>query len=241
MKKIKLRNRLKLSMIKRKEKVKMEERIKLKSRGFNYYPEIKETPYGFAGWAYSEMEWSDFETKVPPLEEQHWPRSERIPVVGESRIVLVTSPFDEKCGNTFYIEFVPPLALFNGYESAEELRDSAIVQCKFERILSADEYCAWIEVKILKVILLSELPEIYPPSQTNCEIEEFDGIRSKDIYIDFMDDTWKIMSWSGQGDLGEYKTFYTDTNGVRHLVRLDYWVGGEHAIFFGNIVQTETW
>lgn len=215
-------------------------KIKLKSTCCNRCPEIKKIPNGFVDWAYSEMEWSDFETEaeVPSLSEKHWTRSDRIPKIDELRIIKVTSPFNEKCRNKFYIEFMPALALINGYDNTEQLRDSAIVQCSLEKIILADEYSAWIEVKILKVILLSELPEIYPPFLTNHEIEGFDGISSY-IDTDLMDDTWKIMSWSAQGDLGEEKTFYTDADGIRHLVRMYYWNFCENATYFGNIVQTE--
>lgn len=218
-------------------------KIKLRCAYCKNYHEIKEKiPKGFAGWAYPEMDWSDFETEaeVPSLSEQYWSRSDRIPKVGELRIILVTSPFDEECGNVFRIEFMPALAHFNGYENTEELRDSAIVQCRLEKIILADEYCAWIEVKILRVILLSELPETFPPFLTDREIEGFDGI-SRYIDIDLMDDTWKIMSWSAQGDLGEYKTFYTDTNGIRHLVRMSCWNFCEDVTYYGNIVQRKPW
>lgn len=198
----------------------------------------KSFPNGFSGWSYSDMEWSDFEREVTPLSEEHWSRSDRIPKIDEFRIVKVKIPFDENCGNQFYMEFMPALAFFNGYDNAEQVRDSAIVQCRFEEIILADEYCAWIKIKVLKVILLSELLEVYPPYLIDCELEEYAGA-GKCVNSDFMDVSQEIKSWSAQGDIGESKMIFIDSNGVRHLVLMHYYDFFSNVTYFGNIVQVK--
>lgn len=213
--------------------------IKFRCKCCNDYHAMKtELPNSFSGWSYSDMEWSDFEKEVPPLSEEHWTRSDRIPKIGEFRIIKVRIPFDEKIGNEFYMEFMPASAFFNGYDNAEQIRDSAIVQCKFEKIIMADEYSAWVKIKILKVVFLSELLEICPPCLTDCELEEYAGV-SKCVDIEFMDDSWEITSWTAQGDTGESKIIYMDEDGIRHLVLMHYYDFFSNVTYFGNIVQTK--
>lgn len=213
--------------------------IKFRCKCCNDYHEMKKKiPNGFSAWSYSDMEWSDFEKEVPPLSEEHWTRSDRIPKVGEFRIVKVKIPFYEKIRNEFYMEFMPASAFFNGYDNADQIRDSAIVQCKFEKIILADEYSAWIKIKVLKVILLSELLEIYPPCLADCELEEYAGV-SRCVDIDFMDASWEVTSWTAQGDTGESKIIYMGEDGIRHLVLMHYYDYFSNITYFGNSVQTK--
>ncbi len=213
--------------------------INFKCKVCNSYHEMtKKFPTGFSGWAYSNMEWSDFEEEVPSLSEKYWEHSDRVPKTGEFRIVKVQTPFDEKIGDEFYMEFVPEYVFLNGYDDVEQIHDSAIVQCRFEEVIVADEYSGWIKVKVLKVILLSELFEVYPPFLTDCKLEEYVGTCECDeTDSDLVDTSWEIKYWTGQGDIGEVKTIYTDTNGFRHLILMNFYSWFDDVTYFGNIVE----
>lgn len=186
------------------------------------------------------MEWSDFEEEVPSLSEEHWNRSDRVPKTGEFRIVKVLTPFEEKIGDEFYMEFMPASAFFNDYENVEQIQDSAIVQCRFEEVIVADEYSAWIRVKVLKVILLPELSRAYLPYLTHCELEEYAGMfRCDNIYTIDADAPWEDVYWTSEGEVGEDKMIYTDADGIRHLVLMHFFFIDNTITYFGNIVQTE--
>ena len=213
------------------------DQINFKCKACDSYHEMtKKFPAGFSGWAYSDMEWSDFEEEVPPLSEKHWIRSDRIPKMGELRIIKVKDPFDEEIGNEFYMEFMPALAFFNGYDNVEQIHDSAIVQCRLEKIVLADEDSGWIRVKILNVILLSELFETYPSFLTDRKLEEYAGVFECDEN-DFMDAPWEIKYWSSEGAIGEHRMIYMDANGIRHLVLMHYYDWYSDVTYFGNIVE----
>lgn len=214
------------------------DKIKFKCKACNEYVEMqKNVPNGFSDWAYSVMEWSDFnEKEVPPLSEKHWSRSDNTPKIGEVRIIKVTKPFSEEVGNEFYMEFVPALVYFNGYDCSEQITSSAIVKCRFEKILLADEYSAWISVKVLQSFLLPELSEMYLPWLTDGELEDYAGI-CKCNEVEFADVSWEIKYWTGQGDIGESKLIYIDEKDIRHLVLMSYYNFHDEISYFGNIVQ----
>lgn len=212
-------------------------RIKFRCKVCNEYVEMeKSVPDGFAGWSYSGMEWSDFEEEVPPLSEKHWIRSDNTPKNGEIRVIKVTIPFAEETGNEFYMEFMPESAYFNGYDCSEQISDSAIVKCRLEKVLLADEYSAWIRVMVLKVFLLPELSGMYQPWLVDCELEDYAGI-CKCNEVELIDNSWESKFWTGQGDIGESKLIYIDKNGVRHLVLMNYYNFHDDISYFGNIVQ----
>ncbi len=43
---------------------------------------------------------------------------------------------------------------FNGYDDAGQINDSAVLKCRLEKILLADEYSVWVRVRALKVLSL---------------------------------------------------------------------------------------
>ncbi len=192
----------------------------------------------FFGWAYTDVEWSDFENEVPPLSEKYWEHSDRVPKMGEFRIVKVQTLFDEQIGNEFYMEFVPEDVFYNDYEDVEQIRDSAIVQCRFEELILADACVAWIKIKVLQVITFPELFEKYPVCLTDCELEGYAGM-DRCENIGFMNAPWEEKYWTSEGEVGEDKMFYTDAKGIRHLVLMHYFFIDSTITYFGNIVQSK--
>ena len=112
--------------------------LKFKCRCCNSYHDINRTiPVGFSGWSYPDMEWSDFTDEVPPLSQERWRITEEVkkigsnvmPRIGDVRTVRVKLPFEEEVGNEFYMDYMPASAFLDGFETADQFENSAIVKC----------------------------------------------------------------------------------------------------------------
>lgn len=194
---------------------------------------------GFADIAYDEIiQWSDFYDNPPPLEETHWTRSNILPKIGEYRLVKVEFPFSFDIGEQFNALFTPAMSFFDGWEEyPEEIEQSAVVSCKLERVAAQNEYSAWISVKILKVIMFSDMYKVYPVIATRKALEAFDF---PERINHFTYKNWSYYSYSVQGDLGEWKLVFTDDAGIRHLVLMGVWDFHTHNIYCGNIINERT-
>lgn len=190
---------------------------------------------GLTRYAY-DPEWLEVGEAVPPLEERHWLRSDTLPKAGERRIVKVGyyTPFDRDVGDSFNALFQPAYSALNGWEEApEELERSAVVKCVFESIVSADEYTAWIEVTVQRVIPLPEICTRYPA----CKVDSlYDGEFEKYTQPDFTWNGWEYSSFDAQGDCGDWRLVFTDGENVRHLVMLCEWGWHGGFVLFGNAV-----
>ena len=194
-------------------------------------------PEGFAGWAYScgetGMEWLEYGEEIPPLDsKEYWERREKRPEVGEICAVLVKKPFDEEIGDEFYMQLTSPSDYYTDIMTDEVIARGGIIKCRFESVVSSDEYKAWIKVRVLEVIMNDEL---------NKAFDEYE--KEGSLVPDFEDEDkytekWKhMLLWSGQGDLGETCEIYTDDDGREHLVMQDYWDLHNDYVYFGNIVK----
>ena len=211
--------------------------IRFKCKCCKEYHEIdRKIPAGYQGWCYTCMEWLAPDETMPPLsQERGWSRSETMPKIGETWKLRLQNPFHENVGGICYIDYASALQFFNGYDTAEEVDSSAIVQCRLERILEADDYAAWAEFTVLDVIPYRELASRFPAYETSEPLESFAGGQCKNTNLDAP--PWKLVFWTAQGDVGESKYIFCDENGVRHLVlHLDE-CGWAEAMYFGNIVQ----
>ena len=189
------------------------------------------------------MEWTDFDEDVPPLTQERRKAgevtnifSDNIPVTGETRTVRVKLPFEEEPGNEFYFDYHPASVYHRWFVTGDDLERSAAVKCRFEKIISADEYSAWIKVKVLDVIMFRELTEVFPAYRTELSLEEFDTMCSCDE-TEIDDPPWQSKYWTAESDITETKAFYTDKNGIRHLVWLTIDDFFTHISYFGNITN----
>lgn len=228
------------------EEAKIMSVLKFKCRCCNSFHDIKRTvPTGFSGWSYPGMEWSDFTDEVPPLTQERWRITEEvkkigsnnIPNVGDVRTVRVMLPFEEEIGSEFYMDYMPVSAYLDSFETANQFENSAIVKCRFTEIISADDYNAWIKVKVLDVIMFPQLAEAFPAYKTEESLEDFGTICSCND-IDADDAPWKLISWNAQGDVYEGKVIFTDAGGVAHIVWLNIEDFFTHISYFGNIIKT---
>ena len=210
------------------------ERLRLKCKVCGEFHDIvKKAPAEFEGWAYSVVEWSDLTDQVPPLSEEHWPRSETLPRTGETRIIKVGVTFDEFPGNGFYADYRTADAFFNGHETEDQLGNSAIVKCRFDEVLLSDEYSAWIRVTVLQVLPYDKLAELLPTRYINEALEDY-------IQVDDTEDIgekWRIITWSAQGDLGDTIFIFKDSSNVRHMVVRENWCMSKDIVYFGNVME----
>lgn len=190
---------------------------------------------GLSEFAYN-AEWLEAGETVPPLEERFWPRADALPKAGERRIIKVGyyTPFTGEIGEGFNVLFQPAKSALNGWEEApEELELSAVVNCVFEKVVSDNDYQAFIEISVNRVITLPELCGSYP-----CRKAEnlFAGGFGECVKLEFTWRNWEYYSFDAQGDCGDWRLIFTDDSGVRHLIlQCDWgWHGGH--VLFGNAV-----
>lgn len=188
---------------------------------------------GFCELAYDGFEWLEVGESVPSLDERIWTRSNSVPEVGETRVIKVSAPFNQNIGDCFNMLFSPALSALNGWEDyPEELFDSAVTVCKFEKIIQADEYRAWIEVSIEDVIPLEDLYKRYSCVETTDVIGYGFELRQ-----DFSHKCWEFYSFSAQGDFGEWQLVYVDNNGLRHIVLIGEYSMHKDFVCCGNVIS----
>lgn len=169
------------------------------------------------------------------MNENKWLHSETIPECGKKCIVKVRTPFEEIVGCEFYMEFETANVYFNGFDNATQIEQCAIVRCKFLKIISFNEYCAWIVVEVLDVTPYDELQKKYTPIYTTQELSVYAGMcECKDTKL--LEGEWHIIYLTAQGDVGESKMIYTDKNSTKHLVIMHYYDFFTNVTYFGNIV-----
>ena len=184
-------------------------------------------------------EWLAVTQPVPELETDVFQRSDEIPKKGEKRYLKIRHPFCLDSGNCFKTLFFPALSSVNGIgEPPEELEQSALVTCRLDEFLLKNDFNAWVSVTVKEVILLSELYQYYP-AQINTDL--FQPFTSYNPYaIQLYPFTWKNWdydSWTAQDDAGEWKLFFTDPNGKKHLILLSEWGNCDAILYIGNIVN----
>lgn len=190
---------------------------------------------GLSEFAYN-VEWLEAGEPVPPLEERVWQRSDTLPKAGDRRIIKVGyyTPFNSEIGDSFNVLFSPANSELNGWDEApEELELSAVVSCVFEKVVNSDEYQAFIEISVNRVIPLTEMCKRCP-----CRKAEnlFAGGFGEYVKLEFTWKNWEYYSFDAQGDCGDWRLIFTDGNGTRHLIlQCDWgWHGG--YVLFGNSV-----
>lgn len=194
-------------------------------------------PEGFAGLAYScgecGMEWLESGEEIPPLDKQvGWLRREKRPEVGESAFIYVHKPFDEEIGNEFYMQLTSPRDYYSEEMTDEVIACGGIIKCRFESVVSHNEYEAWIKVKVLEVFMNNELHKAFD------EYVSQEPLITEFISEEKYTEKWKhINIWEGQGDLGEYCEIFTGSDGREHLVLQKYWDFHNNYVYFGNKVE----
>lgn len=183
------------------------------------------------------IEWSDFQANnLPSLDEKIWARSSNPPLKGSRRIVLAHYPFQMTVGENFWMLFMPSLSYFNGWEEhPSEINSSAFVQCCFEQILSRNEECAWIEIRILDVVFLKEACDVWSDSDDTGCMDSFHMFR--DIYMIHFNE-WLMFSANTQGDLGTW-ALIKKKNERHHLIALGEWGFHYNIVYGGNKIISE--
>ena len=212
--------------------------IKLKCKCCKTYHGMnRNVPEGYQGWCYDEMEWLDpAETQPPLLQEVGWSRSETMPRTGETWKLRVKRPFWESTGNTFWVNYESALQFFNGFDTGEQVDQAAVVQCRLDSVIEADDFAAWVNVTVLDVIPYRELASRFPAYETYQPLESFESVPCTET--DLNDPPWKLIR-CGKNETGDLKTIYTDGNGVRHLVLHFYYCAMDEITYFGNITEKQ--
>ncbi|SFC08848.1 hypothetical protein [Ruminococcus albus] len=193
-------------------------------------------PKGFVGWAYCcddcIMEWLESGEEIPPLDSESWIRRETRPEVGEICDIRVRKPFDEEIGDEFYMQLKSPRDYYTDEMTDEVIACGGIIKCRFESVVSRDDYIAWIKVRVLEVFMNDELYKAFD------EYEREEPLVSDFERLNYDTGKWRgLLLWDGGGDIGEYCDIYTDSDGREHLVLQGFWDYHNEYVYFGNIVS----
>lgn len=199
-------------------------------------------PQNYAGWAYSceRIEWLDTEAALPALDERIFPRLDKTPRKFKKYRLRVCMAFRQKLGSEFFMQYLSPKLYMSAESSDEIYRSCAIVKCRLDRVLTATDYNAWVEVTVLDVTGFAQLHERFAPNYTDKTLEEFCGypMEHAENYLEYDENGWKDFNWTMQGDVGTSFIIHTDKFGVRHHIIQQYYDFHDDITYFGNIVSS---
>lgn len=200
----------------------------------------KNVKFPFDDWAYYQcIQWSNFDDKVPDLSEDMWQRCIERPKENEIYKVYVTKPFDEIRGSEFFVIFEPAIIVYNGWDSdfcsEEDIEKCSLVKCRYDRIVKANKYSAWIEITVQKVIPLADIYNLYNEKESSGIFLPFGSTESQVTL--FENRKWLVFGWNDQGDVGEYRWVYIDSQGKKHCVLEYNWEFDKDILYLGNIVE----
>lgn len=178
------------------------------------------------------VQWSDFVDKVSELKEQDWRRSNNVPQQGEMRTVFVEFPFNYCIGEQFHAKYCSALTFYNGVDTVEDIENTAIVECRFLYVIAKNENSAWIKINVENVMMI---PEILKSINTIEGNKQYEDIVSKCTDEEEYG-SWKIYSWSAQGDLGEWMLIYEDENAIKHIILYSFWDFHINHVYCGNVL-----
>ena len=177
--------------------------------------------------------WSDFVDNVPDIDNTAWLMSFTMPLLNETKAIKVRSPFNFELGDQFWLLFMPPQSYLNGWdEYPDEIDKSAVVKCQFESVISQNSECAWIHVKVLDVIPLSELCSRFPVKKCNKYLEFIKSMSNFDV---FEYNNWIHYSWNGQSDIGEWGLIRKHESGSYRMVLFCQWGFRDNDVYCGNL------
>ncbi len=179
------------------------------------------------------VEWTDFDEDVPDLDERRWYYSNNIPIVGEVRTTKVRIPFDESIGDEFFVLYRPECTSANGRDKAVVFDNAAIVKCRFEKILTKNDNCAWVKVKIVEVLRLNEIYDKIPVIKGEPDMRLFDSM-IRDSYVESFGN-WIRITWSAQDDWAEWVLIRHDVDGSDRAVIHGEWDFHMDFFSFGNL------
>lgn len=181
------------------------------------------------------VQWSNCTDEIPHINENNWwELSDITPKPEEYRVVCVSHPFNESLHGVFWTLFMPSLSSMNGWEDfPEEIDSSAFVQCKLEKILTYGEEKAWLQVKVTRTIMLSEVTDVLP------EVVESLPIVENTYKFDYFDREnlrdWLYYNGGAQGDLGHWM-LVKEINGEARLIAFGEWSFHQNCAYLGNIL-----
>ena len=194
------------------------------------------------GYRVEWMEEPEGNAQSVPVHERQWIYSNQQPVIGEDRILKVEKPFDENIGDEFTTIFEPFEMFMNGWdcaESPEDIDKVCAVRCRFDEVLRADDFSAFITVRVLNVVPLHRLYEVIPETVTDYPFFEDFGICEK-VWTEYEDEHRLYREWNAQGDVGQEQLICTDDNGIRHEVLTSEWDMHDDFYYFHNLVNKKS-
>ena len=186
------------------------------------------------------MDWVVFEKAdaALPFTERRWVNLDDPPSEGEMYTMKVRHPFDEEICGIFTAIFEPAMMFINGWDCAEHPEDigkAAAVLCQFTEVLWADEYSAFIKVRVRNVVPLADLCRVLPVKESDTPVERFG--ECSEVWTEYEDEHWLSRNWNGQGDVGEQQYLYRDDEGKVHEVMTSWFDFHDDTYYLHNNVN----
>ena len=187
------------------------------------------------------LEWGEWKSEeiTIPVNELNWKHADRVPVIGEKRILRAKASFNPDPGETFTALFEPSNIFLHGWESAknpEEISKVSAVLCRFKDVLWFDGTKAIISAEVLNVVPLAKLYQVVPKNEIDFPfIERFwNGHR---VDTDYQDAYMRYRANKPQGKQGQIQLVYTDDNRKQHVILRRF--EGSDFFTIENLVRKE--
>ncbi len=179
--------------------------------------------------------WSDLASEIPQANESGWwSRSDKLPQIGEERVVNVRHPFNEALNGEFWTLYTPALSSINGWdEHPEEIEQSAFIKCRATNILAQTETEGWVQVEVMDCIRLNEVTRKF--SAKNEPHPLFQRIFEFPSRIIQSFGKWQLYQGNAQGDLGNWLLIEL-VNDKPHVVAIGEWSFHQNVAYLGNVV-----
>jgi hypothetical protein len=195
--------------------------------------------FNIAGYTSPTVEWSDFQNEIPSENEyKWWSRTEKIPEVGERRVILVQHTFRETEEKDFWTFYQPAYTSVNGLDVCiEEIDTSAFVRCRLLKILAFENNQAWLQVLVNEVILIKDaqntIPLVHEDSSFLKKVNDF----SPYYYLPY--GNWEYYFGGDQSYAGNWFMIYKNEIDVR-LISFGEWICSEESAYLGNLVIADS-
>jgi hypothetical protein len=156
----------------------------------------------------------------------------RLPQVGEQRMLLVRPDFQVGSHEAFWVLYTPTLTYLNGWsEHPEELLLSALVGCSLLSVDAMTSRNAILTVRVDDVITIPQISQRFPPNGSDA-IHLADPYKWHDVRrTDY--EPYRIIDMNFQSDCGEWLLCQRQASGWAALVYGE-WDFSQALVYVGH-------
>jgi hypothetical protein len=155
----------------------------------------------------------------------------RLPRVGEQRMLLVRPPFQASRDERFWLLYKPTLSWLNGWAThPEELLQSALLGCSLLSVDAMTSRNAILTVRVDDVITIPQISQRFPPDKAG-DIGAFEWHREYLWRTDY--EPYRVVDINQQSAGGMWVVCQRQGSGWVALIYGE-WVGADSMIYIGH-------